>query len=296
MRAHAERRLNKVARSGLGPRAPGDRDLQGAQPARRRLSGGGGHAVSEGRDAARARRLAGDAALAEPGRRRARAPGQAPPRQTPPPPRGAVPRLGARAARGAAGATLPRSEQRPRRAIAWTRRVATSPAGSPRKLSLAHALTARSRAERRRGEEVQDLPEARRADRRVRGGARTRQRRRAARADGRAARARGRRRVARRAAAGVLCDRARDGQAHDGDAPLRRAADRRDGAARGPDRGDEDRRGQDADGDARGRAELAGRAGRDPPPDEDSQPSRPNARACTWSRSTTTWPGATRNG
>ena len=59
-----------------------------------------------------------------------------------------------------------------------------------RELSLGHALPARSRAERRRGEEVQDLPEARRADRRFRGRARTRQRRRAARADGRAARAR----------------------------------------------------------------------------------------------------------
>ena len=37
------------------------------------------------------------------------------------------------------------------------------------------------------------------------------------------------------------------GQAHDGHAPLRRPADRRDGAARRVDRRDEDRRGQDAD-------------------------------------------------
>ena len=70
-------------------------------------------------------------------------------------------------------------------------------------------------------------------------------------------RARGRR-VARRPAAGVLRDRARDRQAHDGDAPFRRAADRRDGAARRADRRDEDRRGQDVDRDPGGRAQLAG--------------------------------------
>ncbi len=55
---------------------------------------------------------------------------------------------------------------------------------------------------------------------------------------------------------------ARGRQADDGHAPLRRAADRRDGAPRRRDRRDEDRRGQDADRDARGGAQLARRARR----------------------------------
>ena len=136
-----------------------------------------------------------------------------------------------------------------------------------------------SRAQRWRGKEVQAVREARRADRRVRARARTRHRRGAARADRRTARAGRERRGSRRAPARVLCDRARDRQAQDGDAPLRRAADRRDGAARGLHRGDEDRRGQDAHGHARRGAQRAA-----------------PARACTWSPSTTTSPAATRNG
>ena len=81
---------------------------------------------------------------------------------------------------------------------------------------------------------------------------------------GRAARARRRRREPRRSAVRVLRARARGGQAHDGDAPLRRPADRRHGAPRRRDRRDEDRRGQDADGDAGGRPELARRTDRGP--------------------------------
>ena len=50
----------------------------------------------------------------------------------------------------------------------------------------------------------------------------------------------------------------------DGDAPLRRPDDRRDGPPRRLDRRDEDRRGQDADGDAPSRAELARRPRRAP--------------------------------
>ena len=64
-----------------------------------------------------------------------------------------------------------------------------------------------------------------------------------------------------------------------GDAPLRRAADGRDGAPPGPHRGDEDRRGQDAGG-ARSRRRST----------------RCPAGASTWSRSTTTSPSATRSG
>ena len=75
------------------------------------------------------------------------------------------------------------------------------------------------------------------------------------------ARARGGR-VARRPAAGVLRDRPRGGQATHGHAPLRRAADRRHGAARRLDRRDAHRRGQDADRDARGRPQHARRQGR----------------------------------
>ena len=60
----------------------------------------------------------------------------------------------------------------------------------------------------------------------------------------------------------MLRARARGGQADDGHAPLRRAADRRHGAARRRDRRDADRRGQDADRDAGGRAQLARRARR----------------------------------
>ena len=82
LRTHAERRLSKVSRqvSDLARleieifKEPNPRvaDCQVAE----------GDAVPEGRDAARARRLAGDAALDEPDGRRARTPGQAPPRQT----------------------------------------------------------------------------------------------------------------------------------------------------------------------------------------------------------------------
>ena len=79
---HAERRLRQDRAAGIRPGSPGDRDLPGAQSARRRLPGRRGDAVPEGRDAARARRLARDAPLAEPDGRRARAPGEAPPRQS----------------------------------------------------------------------------------------------------------------------------------------------------------------------------------------------------------------------
>jgi hypothetical protein len=59
-------------------------------------------------------------------------------------------------------------------------------------------------------------------------------------------------RDARRAAARSLRRRARGRQARAGHAPLRRAADRRHGAARGQDRRDAHRRGQDAGRDAAG--------------------------------------------
>ena len=70
------------------------------------------------------------------------------------------------------------------------------------------------------------------------------------------------RRGPRRPAARALRADARGRQAHDGHAPLRRAADRRHGPARRRDRRDEDRRGQDADRDARRRPQLARRPGR----------------------------------
>ena len=58
LRTHAERRLDKVARQVSDLAQPGDRDVQGAKPARRGPRGRRGDALSEGRDAARARRLA----------------------------------------------------------------------------------------------------------------------------------------------------------------------------------------------------------------------------------------------
>ena len=63
-------------------------------------------------------------------------------------------------------------------------------------------------------------------------------------------------------APGDLRARARGQPPHDGDAPLRRADDRRDGPARRRDRRDADRRGQDADRDAGRGAERARRRGR----------------------------------
>ena len=71
-----------------------------------------------------------------------------------------------------------------------------------------------------------------------------------------------RRRDARRAAARGVRRRARGEQADAEDAPLRRPADRRHGAARRQDRRDAHRRGQDADGDAAGLPQLARRQGR----------------------------------
>ena len=70
------------------------------------------------------------------------------------------------------------------------------------------------------------------------------------------------RRDARRPAGAGLRHRARGGQAHARPAPLRRAADRRHGAARGQDRRDEDRRGQDAGRHAAGLSQRARRQGR----------------------------------
>ncbi len=60
----------------------------------------------------------------------------------------------------------------------------------------------------------------------------------------------------------MLRARARGGQAHDGDAPLRRPVDRRHGAPRRRDRRDADRRGQDAHRHPGGRAQFARRPGR----------------------------------
>src|SRR4029453_16878602 len=82
-------------------------------------------------------------------------------------------------------------------------------------------------AEYRRVQAVSGVREERSQDRRLRARDGAGIRRRAARALRRVARARDRRRIARRPAAGDLRDRPRDGQAHHGHAPLRRAAHRR---------------------------------------------------------------------
>ncbi len=96
--------------------------------------------------------------------------------------------------------------------------------------------------------------------------------------DGRqAARARPQRRAARRPAVRELRPDARGGPAHDGDAPLRRPADRRHGPARRLDRRDEDRRGQDAHRHARRRAEHARRRRR-PPRHRQRLPGSPRRR------------------
>ncbi len=82
------------------------------------------------------------------------------------------------------------------------------------------------------------------------------------------------RRESRRSDVRVLRAGARGGEAHDGHAPLRRAADRRHGPARRRDRRDEDRRGKDADGHAGGRTQFVGRARR-PPRDSQRLPGPP---------------------
>ena len=88
LRRHVERRLEKVSRQVSEFARLEIEILQGAQPAGRRPPGGRGDALPEGGHAARTRRLAAHAALAEPRGRRAGPPGQAPPRQAPPPTRG----------------------------------------------------------------------------------------------------------------------------------------------------------------------------------------------------------------
>ena len=134
-------------------------------------------------------------------------------------------------------------------------------------------------APRRRGQEVQAVREARRADQRLRARARARvDEELRARMDALREQAR-RRREPRRPAARDLRGHPRGRQAHDGHAPLRRAADRRHGPARRLDRRDADRRGQDPDRHARR-----------------SCSTRWPARASTSSRSTTTWPAATPSG
>ena len=123
IRTHATRRLDKVARQVSELARLEIEIFKEPNPRVVRLPRRRGDAVPEGRDAARPRRLARDAALAQPDGRRAGAPGQAPPRQTAPPPRGARRRCStartaaeAAAAIGAAGVhTEPsRSELRAR--------------------------------------------------------------------------------------------------------------------------------------------------------------------------------------
>ena len=164
----------------------------------------------------------GDAALAEPDGRRARPPGEAPPRQTPPPPRGP------RGRRTGGGATAWKARWPRRRSLihaaTWIPRCGWS--SLPRRAQPLQAARARPRTPAGEGQraaaaaighpggsypwpmpslldralnvgeakKLQDLPEARRADQRVRARARTRHRRRTARTHGRAARARRRRR------------------------------------------------------------------------------------------------------
>ena len=72
----------------------------------------------------------------------------------------------------------------------------------------------------------------------------------------------GRRQEPRRPPGARLRHGARGRQAHPGPAPLRRAADRRHGAARGPHRRNEDRRRQDAGRHASRLSQRAGRQGR----------------------------------
>ena len=196
-------------------------------------------------------RLARHQARDQPGRRGARPPGQAPPRQAPQAPRAARRRAGAAAAppspAGRAG-HAPGRLRAPGTPVAASTltacRSSTAPCASARPSSSSstrsassaiNALRARARAARRRG----------------------------------AARA-----------ADALRERARDGEslddllpetfarrargraAHDGHAPLRRAADRRHGPARRRDRRDAHRRGQDAHRHARRRPQRARRQGR----------------------------------
>ena len=104
---------------------------------------------------------------------------------------------------------------------------------------------------------AQDLPAHGREDQRPGAAVREALRRRVARADRTVPRTPGCRQHARRPAARGLCGGSRGRQAHAEDAPLRRAADRRYGAAPGQDRRDAHRRGQDADGDAAGVPERA---------------------------------------
>ena len=196
------------------------------------------------------------------------APGQAPPRQAPRPARVARRGRGARAATRAD----PRGDARHACSNAPSRARSTA--------SLGSYVHPRARPPNGRSEAVQGLLQARRADQRLGGRARAARGRGAQGAVRRAARARvAGRGHSTRLLPGVVRADPRGGPAHDGDAPLRRAADRRHGPARRPDRRDAHRRGQDPHRHARRRRST-----------------RWPARACTSSRSTTTWPAATRTG
>ena len=258
---------------GLRARPARGRAARGAQPLDRRPPRRRGDPLPQGRDAARARGLAGDAAL-DPRARRGHPPaGQAPPREA------------------------PRARERPPRG-----RAAAAPHGvaergpAARRERYPESFMARGIIDRAlrlgEGRRLKEYQQRGRAGQPLRAGARAARRRRDPRARRRAPPARPRgRRVARRPAPGGVRARPRGEQAVARPAPLRRPADRRHGPALGRDRRDEDRRGQDPDRDP-GRVPQHARRRRRPPGHRQRLPRPPrraldeaDLRRCSASRS-----------
>ena len=162
---------------------------------------------------------------------------------------------------------------RPARGVAQRRRAQPEPAlkhAPERSRPLATVFDddhSRSRAAGRRGEEVQDLREGRRAHQRLRGRARAGARTRSCRARYEALRER---HLSGESLDDLLPESfaltREAGKRSHRPAPLRRSADRRHGPPRRLDRRDEDRRGQDAHGHPADRAQRALLARRERPP------------------------------
>ena len=266
MREYVERRFDKIAKqvSELADARPrGGRRERPGRPGRRR-----GGAAPQGHAAARQGGLQGRQARDQPRRRTTWSA-----------------RSSAIATSGAAGASrAPRPRRsRTRDADASRKRPAPCSKARPGARSTARLgsyVHPRARPPNGRSEAVQGLLQARRADQRLGGGARDARATTSSRSSSPSCASAPRKaRTLDELLPEAFALDPRGRPAHDGDAPLRRAADRRHGAARRPDRRDAHGRGQDPHRHARGRRST-----------------RCPARACTSSRSTTTWPAATRTG
>ncbi len=280
LREHVAKRFRSCRQTGLRAGRAGGRGVRGAQSRQSGFAGRRGHAASEGGDAAGPQRVTGPPALGQLSatswrvqvkrhrdKRRKR-------RET----RAAS---GSRRARRTAtlpGGSRPPTSSGPAGPCSDGRLEAANPPRRPTAtLDPCPSWTARFAWARRRSSRPIEQRVGRinafeeEMERSLRRGAPGGGRR--------AARARPRRREPRRPAVRDASRSSARRAAHDGHAPLRRPADRRDGAPRRLHRRDEDRRRQDAHRDAARWCST-----------------RWAAAACTWSPSTTTWPGATRCG